>query len=48
MTIEQVNHFKREGVLPIAFCLFHIVNMMDASFMLMTGATLVDSSVSLE
>jgi hypothetical protein len=39
MTIEQVNHFEREGVLPIAFCLFHIVNMMDASFMLMTGAT---------
>lgn len=39
MTIEQVNHFEREGVVPIAFCLFHIVNMMDASFMLMTGAT---------
>ncbi|MHB1129560.1 MAG: DinB family protein [Ilumatobacteraceae bacterium] len=37
MTIEQVNHFEREGVVPIAFCLFHIVNMMDASFMLMTG-----------
>ena len=39
MTIEHVNHFEREGVVPIAFCLFHIVNMMDASFMLMTGAT---------
>lgn len=39
MTIEQVNHFEREGVVPIAFCLFHIVNMMDASFMLMTGTT---------
>jgi hypothetical protein len=37
MTIEHVNHFEREGVLPIAFCLFHITNMMDASFMLMTG-----------
>lgn len=37
MTIEHVNHFEREGVVPIAFCLFHIVNMMDASFMLMTG-----------
>ena len=37
MDIEQVNHFEREGVLPIAFSLFHIVNMMDASFMLMTG-----------
>ena len=38
MDLEQVNHFEREGVVPIAFCLFHIVNMMDASFMLMTGA----------
>lgn len=37
MTLEHVNHFEREGVVPIAFCLFHIVNMMDASFMLMTG-----------
>jgi hypothetical protein len=39
MTLEQVNHFEREGVVPIAFSLFHIVNMMDASFLLMTGAT---------
>jgi hypothetical protein len=39
MTIEHVNHFEREGVLPIAFSLFHIVNMIDASFMLITGAT---------
>jgi hypothetical protein len=38
MDIDQVNHFEREGVLPIAFSLFHIVNMIDASFMLMTGA----------
>ncbi|MEO6124786.1 MAG: DinB family protein [Ilumatobacteraceae bacterium] len=37
MEIEHVNHFEREGVVPIAFCLFHIINMMDASFMLMTG-----------
>jgi hypothetical protein len=37
MDIDQVNHFEREGVLPIAFSLFHIVNMIDASFMLMTG-----------
>lgn len=34
---EHVNHFEREGVLPIAFSLFHIVNMMDSSFLLMTG-----------
>jgi hypothetical protein len=37
MDLDQVNHFEREGVLPIAFSLFHIVNMMDASFLLMTG-----------
>jgi DinB superfamily len=37
MTIDHVNHFEREGVLPIAFSLFHIVNMIDASFLLMTG-----------
>ena len=37
MDIDHVNHFEREGVVPIAFCLFHIVNMTDASFMLMTG-----------
>jgi hypothetical protein len=37
MGIEHVNHFEREGVVPIAFCLFHITNMWDASFMLMTG-----------
>ena len=39
MTIDHVNHFEREGVLPIAFSLFHITNMIDASFMLITGAT---------
>jgi hypothetical protein len=39
MTVEQVNHTERNGVVPIAFSLFHIVNMIDASFMLMTGAT---------
>jgi hypothetical protein len=39
MDLDQVNHFEREGVVPIAFSLFHIVNMMDASFMLMTGVT---------
>jgi hypothetical protein len=37
MNLEHVNHFEREGVLPIAFSLFHIVNMMDSSFFLMTG-----------
>lgn len=37
MTLDHVNHVEREGALPIAFSLFHIVNMMDASFMLITG-----------
>jgi len=39
MAIEQVNHFERPGVLPIAFSLFHFTNMEDASFMLITGET---------
>jgi hypothetical protein len=34
---EHVNHFEREGVLPIAFSLFHYTNMEDASFFLLTG-----------
>jgi hypothetical protein len=34
---EHVNHFERDGVLPIAFSLFHYTNMEDASFMLVTG-----------
>jgi hypothetical protein len=37
MTVEQVNHHEREGTLPIAFSLFHYINMQDASFMLLTG-----------
>ncbi|MFZ9158759.1 MAG: DinB family protein [Ilumatobacteraceae bacterium] len=36
MTTDHVNHHERDGVVPIAFSLFHIVNMIDASFMLMT------------
>lgn len=39
MDLDQVNHFEREGVLPIAFSLFHYTNMHDASFMLLTGVT---------
>lgn len=38
MDLDHVNHHERDGVVPIAFSLFHIVNMIDASFMLMTGA----------
>jgi len=37
MDLEHVNHFEREGVLPIAFSLFHYTNMQDASFMMLTG-----------
>jgi hypothetical protein len=37
MELEHVNHFERDGVLPIAFSLFHYTNMADASFMLLTG-----------
>ncbi|MFM8847820.1 MAG: DinB family protein, partial [Actinomycetota bacterium] len=37
MDLTHVNHFEREGVLPIAFSLFHYVNMHDASFMMLTG-----------
>ncbi|MHB1519196.1 MAG: DinB family protein [Acidimicrobiales bacterium] len=37
MGIDHVNHFERDGVLPIAFSLFHVVNMFDASFLVMTG-----------
>ena len=37
MDLEHVNHFERDGVLPIAFSLFHYTNMEDASFMVITG-----------
>ena len=37
MDVEHVNHFEREGVLPIAFSLFHYTNMEDVCFMLITG-----------
>jgi hypothetical protein len=37
MDLDHVNHFERQGVLPIAFSLFHYTNMEDASFMMITG-----------
>ena len=37
MDLDHVNHFEREGVLPIAFSLFHYTNMQDTSFMVITG-----------
>jgi len=39
MTVEQVNHREREGILPIAFSLFHYINMQDVSFMMLSGET---------
>lgn len=38
MTLDHVNHFERAGVLPIAFSLFHYVNIEDASLLLLSGA----------
>ncbi len=37
MGVDDVNHVERAGVLPIAFSLFHYVNMQDASFMVISG-----------
>ena len=37
MDLEHVNHFERDGVLPIAFSLFHYTNMQDSSFFVLTG-----------
>jgi hypothetical protein len=39
MDLDHVNHFERDGVLPIAFSLFHYTNMHDASFLLLSGET---------
>ena len=37
MEVQHVNYRERSDVLPIAFSLFHIVNMIDASLMLLNG-----------
>ncbi len=37
MTIEQVNHVERDSVLPIAFSLFHYVNMEDTAYQALSG-----------
>lgn len=41
MTIDQVNHVERDGVLPIAFSLFHFINMEDVTFAVATGAPVI-------
>jgi len=37
MTVDQVNHREKARVMPIAFSLFHYVNMIDASLMMLNG-----------
>ena len=37
MELEHVNYFEREGVVPIAFSLFHYTNMQDLTFMVLSG-----------
>ncbi|MDA8139506.1 MAG: DinB family protein, partial [Desulfobacteraceae bacterium] len=45
MNAAQVNHREREGVLPMAFSLFHFINLADtASAALMGGPPLWDAS----
>lgn len=41
MDLAHVNHFEREGVLPIAFCLFHYTNMQDVSGAVISGQGVV-------
>ncbi len=37
MDVEQVNHVERDSVLPIAFSLFHYVNMEDTAYVALSG-----------
>jgi hypothetical protein len=37
MTVEQVNHVEREGVLPIAFSLFHLTQLEDGALLMLGG-----------
>lgn len=37
MDVDQVNHVERDAVLPIAFSLFHYVNMEDSTFFVVSG-----------
>lgn len=39
MDLSHVNHFEREGVLPIAFSLFHYTNMQDVTFAVLAGVS---------
>lgn len=44
MDLTHVNHFEREGVLPIAFSLFHYTNMQDTSGAVISGQPVVWSA----
>jgi hypothetical protein len=37
MDTEQINHVERDGVLPIAFSLFHLTQMEDVSLVMLSG-----------
>jgi hypothetical protein len=37
MDLSHVNHFERQGVLPIAFSLYHYTNMQDGTFSVIAG-----------
>ena len=37
MTLDQVNHVERTGVLPIAFSLFHFTEIEDGAVMMLGG-----------
>ncbi len=37
MNVDQVNHVERDAVLPIAFSLFHFVNMEDSAHLFIAG-----------
>ena len=37
MTVDQVNHREREGILPIAFSLFHFIRLLDNGYCMLTG-----------
>jgi hypothetical protein len=41
MDLDQVNHVEREPVLPIAFSLFHFVNIEDGSATMLGAGTMV-------
>jgi hypothetical protein len=44
MDLTHVNHFERDGVLPIAFSLFHYTNMQDVSGAVISGQPVVWSA----